>query len=69
MSEAVTHLPAAVLDDDRVAKTRNGLSSRFPDAQLESGEMIRMLNSNADLIAIGVYNADEKTVQPKVVLG
>ena len=69
MGEAVTHLPAVVLDDDRVAKTRNGLSSRFPDAQLESGEMVRMLDSKADLIAIGVYNTEEKTVQPKVVLG
>ena len=69
MSEAVTHLPGVVLDDDRILKTRNGLSTRFPDAQLANGAMVRMLDSRADLIAIGIYNAEEKTVQPKVVLG
>ncbi len=69
MSEAVVHLPEVVLADDRVLKTRNGLSSRFPDAGFMDGETVCMLNADADLIAIGVYRADEKTVQPKVVLG
>ena len=69
MSEAVAHLPELVLNEDRVAKTKNGLSSRFPDVEFADGDTIRMVNADADLIAIGVYNAEEKTVQPKVVLG
>ncbi|MGB7209375.1 MAG: tRNA pseudouridine(55) synthase TruB [Pyrinomonadaceae bacterium] len=69
MTEAVTHLPEVILNEDRVAKTKNGLSSRFPDVEFADGDTIRMVNADADLIAIGVYNAEEKTVQPKVVLG
>lgn len=69
MSEAVIHLPAVVLDEDRIPKTRNGLSSRFPDARLADGDSVRMITAGGDLIAIGVYRPDEKTVQPKVVLG
>ena len=69
MSEAVAHLPEVVLNEDRVAKTRNGLSSRFLDTSFTDGDTVRMVNTDADLIAIGVYDAEEKTVQPKVVLG
>ncbi len=69
MTEAVTHLPEVILNEDRVAKTKNGLSSRFPDVEFADGDTIRMVNADADLIAIGVYNAEEKTVQLKVVLG
>jgi tRNA pseudouridine55 synthase len=69
MTEAVTHLPEVILNEDRLAKTRNGLSSRFLDTSFADGDTVRMVNTDADLIAIGVYNAEEKTVQPKVVLG
>ena len=69
MSEAVAHLSEVVLNVDRVAKTINGLSSRFPDAAFTDGDTVRMVNTATDLIAIGVYIAEEKTVQPKIVLG
>lgn len=69
MSEAVVHLPEVVLNEDRVAKTKNGLSSRFLDTGFADGDTVRMVDFDAGLIAIGVYNAEEKTVQPKVVLG
>lgn len=69
MSEAVVHLPDVVLNEDRVAKTRNGLSSRFPDVVFADGEHIRMVNTGGGLVAIGTFDAREKTVQPKVVLG
>ncbi len=69
MGEAVVHLPEVTLNDERVAKTKNGLSSRFLDTGFADGDTVRMVNTAADLIAIGAYNAEEKTVQPKVVLG
>lgn len=68
MTEAVVHLPEVVLNEDRVVKTKNGLSSRFPDAAFTDGDTVRMVDLYAELIAIGVYNAKEKTVQPKLVL-
>jgi tRNA pseudouridine55 synthase len=68
MSEAIAHLPEFVLDKDRVAKTRNGLSSRT-DLVFTDGEIVRMIDENTDLIAIGEYRTDEKAIQPKLVFG
>jgi tRNA pseudouridine55 synthase len=68
MSEAVAHLPAIVLAEERIAKTKNGLSS-LTTIELRDGEAVRMLDEVENLIAIGQYRADEKTVQPKVVFG
>ena len=66
MSEAVGHLPAFQLTEDRVAKTMNGLSSRTNE-ELEPGTVVRMLDPDGNLAAVGEFNAVEKTIQPKVV--
>ena len=68
MSEAAGHLPPFQLNDDRVAKTRSGLSSRT-NGEFEAGRPVRMLDPQGNLIAIGEFDAVEKTVQPKVVFG
>lgn len=66
MTEAVAHLPEIILNEDRAAKTRNGLSSRT-DREFTDREAVRMIDENAGLVAIGEYRADEKIVQPTVV--
>ena len=68
MAKAAAHLPAVVLNEERAAKTQNGLSSGTA-ADLKDGEAVRMLDEAENLIAIGQYRADEKIVQPKVVFG
>ncbi|MEO7539086.1 MAG: tRNA pseudouridine(55) synthase TruB [Pyrinomonadaceae bacterium] len=68
MSEAVSHLPQFVLEDDRVAKTRNGMSTRVYDAAFADQEVLQMVTATNEMVAIGFYNAAENTVQPKVVL-
>ena len=68
MTAAVAHLPAIVLSEERISKTKNGLPSRTA-ADLTDGEAVRMLDEAENLIAVGRYLADEKTVQPKVVFG
>ncbi len=68
MSEAVAHLPAFQLGEDRVAKTKSGLSSRSTD-EFESGEAVRMLDPEGNLLAIGEFDGAEKSIQPKVVFG
>lgn len=68
MHEAVSHLPPIDLDDDRITKTRSGLSTRIGATQLNDGEMVQMTDSIGNLIAIGIYNEAENSVQPKVVL-
>lgn len=68
MEAAVSHLPKFTLREDRVAKTRNGMSTRTFDFECAEGEPISMMTENGELIAIGYYNAAEKVVQPKIVL-
>ncbi|MDM7921522.1 MAG: tRNA pseudouridine(55) synthase TruB [Pyrinomonadaceae bacterium] len=69
MSEAVAHLPSITLPVERVEKTLNGMSTRFSADGLNEGQNLRMLNEAGELIAIGTYNAEEESIQPKVVLG
>ncbi|HMJ08875.1 MAG TPA: hypothetical protein VK468_07710, partial [Pyrinomonadaceae bacterium] len=67
MSEAVEHLPKFDLTAERVERTRSGLGSRF-DAVAISGEPIRMVGPDGELVAVGVYDETENIVRPKVVL-
>ena len=69
MNEAVGHLPSIELSEDRVGKTLSGLSTRVQRNDLGSGDPIRMIDAAGGLIAIGIFNAEENIVQPKIVLG
>lgn len=69
MSKAVEHLPELILTEDRIEKTTNGLSTRLEETDLAEGEAVRMINGEGTLIAVGLYRAGDKAVQPKVVLG
>ncbi len=66
--EAVSHLPVFVVPDERVAKTRNGMSTRVYETAFIDGEPLQMIDAKGSLIGIGYFKADENTVQPKVVL-
>lgn len=67
MAEGVAHLAEFVLAPERAEKTRSGLSSRFFGPATE-GQPFRMLDQAGELIAVGTYDAAEKSVRPKVVL-
>ena len=66
---AVEHLPAFSLREDRVAKTLNGMSTRYLSGTFADGELVRMTVPSGELVAIGFFDDAEKVVQPKVVLG
>jgi tRNA pseudouridine55 synthase len=68
MNESVSHLPKFVLQDDRIDKTRNGMSTRVYDHQFQPGELMQIVTKTEELIAIGFYNEADNCVQPKVVL-
>jgi tRNA pseudouridine55 synthase len=68
MKEAVSHLPTLILPEDRVEKTRSGLSTRLFDAEFKDGTAIQLQDSQSNLLAIAFYNEDENVVQPRVVL-
>ena len=68
MKEAVSHLPSLVLSDDRVEKTKNGLSTRIDDVKFNDGEAVQLIDESGHLIAIGIFDEAEKAIRPKVVL-
>ena len=68
VEDAVSHLPKFDLSEDRIEKTRNGLSSRVGEDGLPENGPVRMVSGSGELIAIGVYDEAEKSIRPKVVL-
>jgi tRNA pseudouridine55 synthase len=69
IENAVPHLPAFTLNEDRVGKTLSGMSTRDLSGRFADGEIVAMFSSSGELIAVGRYMDEEKAVQPKVVLG
>ena len=65
---AVEHLPSIILDAARVAKTKSGLSTRVHEAQFADNEAVSMVDERQNLIAVGFYDAEEKSIRPKIVL-
>jgi len=65
---AVEHLRKFILDDDRVEKTRSGLSTGAGDAEFSDGQSISMMDSNGEIVAIGFFNGAENSIRPKIVL-
>lgn len=68
MELAVEHLPSMMLADDRVERTRNGLSTRVANCDYDDKASVRMVNETGDLVAIGTFDRTENIVIPKVVL-
>ncbi len=65
---AAEHLRAITMTDERAAATKKGLSTRVGESELTEGEALRMLDPGGTLLAVGVYDAGEKSIRPKVVL-
>lgn len=68
IDSAVSHLGSITLAADRVERTKSGVSSRIDAPTFDDGDALRMLDDGGQLIAIGMYDADETAVKPKVVL-
>ncbi len=68
MNQAVSHLPEIKLSAEEVNKTKNGIKLKTESAEIADGEFCRMTGKDENLIAVGIYSAAEKTVQPKLVL-
>jgi tRNA pseudouridine55 synthase len=69
IEDAVTHLPRFVLDEDRIEKTRNGMTTRTTDISYAANEFVQMIDANGKLIAIGVNDSEECQIRPRTVLG
>ncbi len=68
MNEAVSHLPQIVLSEAEIRDVQNGKRLKLETAELEDSQNVRMIDAADNLLAIGFYKLEEKSVQPKLVL-
>ena len=68
LEEVVGHIKGFVLEETRVKKTIRGLSTRIDQDGFENGESVKMLAPNGEIVAIGIFDADESCIRPKIVL-
>jgi tRNA pseudouridine55 synthase len=68
MNDAVSALPEIRLGADEIKKIQNGMKLKFVSSEFKNEQPIRLTDENANLIAIGFYDAEENFVQPKIVL-
>jgi tRNA pseudouridine55 synthase len=69
---ALPELPALHLTSEEARRALNGVGVRVSaetSAEWQEGERVRMLSGEAGLIAIGVYDAVERSLRPRVVIG
>ena len=67
-NQALAHLPEIILDANRVSKTLNGLETFIPQ-QFDDAQLVRMCDEQQNLIAVGTFDKNSKSVKPRVVLG
>lgn len=67
MNEAVSHLAEIALSAEDAARVKNGVKLRKESENSKSGDFLRLTDDGV-LLAIGIYDAAEKTVRPKLVL-
>jgi tRNA pseudouridine55 synthase len=68
VEDAVSHLSPFVLSDERVEKTRNGLTTRTNGTAYVENEFVRMVDKNDNLIAVGIHESESSQIRPKIVL-
>jgi tRNA pseudouridine55 synthase len=67
LEEAVSHLPAFLVPDDRVERTRNGLSTRTNE-RFPEDSAVQMLDIEGRLIAVGTFESTESQIKPNIVM-
>ena len=68
---AVAHLPFKELSEDDARRTQNGLTVQADSMEAASwpdGQAVRLRDGEGQLVAIGTYNQELKTLHPKVVI-
>ena len=68
MREATSGISIFELPDDRVGKTKSGMSTRDLSGRFADGESVQMIDRDGELIAIGRFDETEKAILPKIVL-
>jgi tRNA pseudouridine55 synthase len=68
---AISHLPAVVLSADEIARALNGVDLQIEGAESakwSDQQVVRMRNTDGDLIAVGTYDQVQERLHPSVVI-
>lgn len=65
---ALSQLPFLHLTPDDVRRTNHGREVRVADSNWNDGENVRMCDGDNELVAVGRYDANTKSLHPRVVL-
>lgn len=68
---AMAHLPGVELSADDVSRALNGVDIQVEhaeDSPWPDGQPVRMRDAGGDLIAVGIFDRDRKTLHPNVVI-
>ena len=68
---ALSHLPAVNLNADEVARALNGVAQQIQDVESEAWpdrQVVRMRNTDGDLVAVGTYDQAQQRLHPGVVI-
>jgi tRNA pseudouridine55 synthase len=68
ITQAVAHLPKLTLSAERVEKTVNGLPTSSNSNEFSDGKYVQMVDSNDQLIAVGVFQEQHSQVKPAIVI-
>lgn len=70
MNSALSHMPAAHLNESEERKARHGaaVSAGPPPGGAAGGEWVRMLGARGELLGVGVYDSVQGTLRPRVML-
>ncbi|HEY0385954.1 MAG TPA: hypothetical protein VGC64_08075, partial [Pyrinomonadaceae bacterium] len=69
---ALSFMPFVHLTADETRRAKQGARLRLVEADraaFDDGAHIRLLDANGSLIAVGVYEAGNEMVHPRVVIG
>ena len=64
----IGHLPPIVLNESDARRVLNGVEIEFDSTHINK-QQLRLQNVAGELIAVGVFDAQRRTVHPRVVLG
>lgn len=66
MNQGISHLPARRLDDTEITHIKHGrkVPAKFEQKNVQT---VRLTDASENLLAIGNYNQDEETIQPRIV--
>ncbi len=68
MNDALAHLPKVVLNEVEIKNAQNGKKLKFEDTEIKDNQAVGMIDEAKNLIAVGFYDKQQKSVQPRIVM-